>query len=98
MWFLCLLVNLSLQFVNYYSLIPWSFHLSRAHSLAPVRVSVHIIRLDYFSSDRYRGDVFSKVDVVRDPHEHIRAELPVKSCDFLAMEGLFTLYSDASKY
>ena len=87
-----------LSIYQFSSLILWPSHFLRVYSLAPVRVSVHIIRLEFFSSDRYRGDVFSKVDVVRDPHQHIRAELPVKRYDFLAMEGLFTLHHGASKY
>ena len=59
---------------------------------------VHVIRLDFFNSNQYRGDVLSTVDVVRDVDKHIRAELSVKKCQFLAMEGFFTLHEDACKY
>ena len=59
---------------------------------------VHVIRLDWFSNNKYRGDVMSKVDVIREVGQHIRAHLTVKSCEFLPMEGIFTLHPDSFKY
>lgn len=59
---------------------------------------VHILRLDRYNSTIYRGDSFSRVDVIRNPDLSIKREFIPKKLTFTPTEAFAELHGAAKPY